>query len=92
MKLVIDHFRPSGKWYETYSTPVSTEEVQSVQPSYDHDAWIDFFEKKAGYTVRSKEFTLFIRLEDELPEVTTFCRYLVQPNHPKYEYIPLGSF
>jgi hypothetical protein len=92
MKLVVDHFKQSGKWYETYSIPFTNEEIKTIQPSCDHDAWLDFFEEKAGYPLRSKEFTAFIRIEDDDPENQVFCRHLVHPNHPKLEYVPLRSF
>ena len=92
MELVVDRFKSSGKWYDDYSVPLSIEETLAIQPSYDSDAWLDFFEKKAGHTVRSKEFTLFVRIEDQLPESDAFCRYLIHPNQIKREYIPLRSF
>jgi hypothetical protein len=92
MQLVVDRFKPSGKWYDDYSVPLTVEEALSVNPSWDHDAWLDFFEKKAGHTVRSNEFSLFIRIENQAPESDSFCRYLVHPNQPKREYVPLKSF
>jgi hypothetical protein len=92
MQLVVDRFKPSGKWYDDYSVPLTVEETLSIQPSHDIDAWLDFFEKKAGRTVRSNESSLFIRIENQLPESDAFCRYLVHPNQPKREYVPLKSF
>jgi hypothetical protein len=92
MELVVDRFKQNGKWYDDYSVSLTVEESLSINPPWDRDAWLDFFEKKAGHTVRSNEFSLFIRIENQAPESSAFCRHLIHPNQPQRKLRSLSSY
>ena len=79
MKLVVDKFKSTGKWVETYETPVTVKQLDEFKHSFYPEKCLELFEKLSGRHLpkNNPNYALVIRLEDEVPENTHFIRYMI---------------
>jgi hypothetical protein len=81
-KLVVDLFKPSGKWSQTLEVEVTAEDLQHCN-NYEPWDYIRIVRCKLNLPdvlgKRVNYYTWFIRIEDQHPEDCHFCRYLVKP-------------
>jgi hypothetical protein len=79
MKIVVDTFKSTGKWVETYETPVTVKQLDEFKYSFDPEKCLELFEKISGKELPKKNpnYALVIRLEAEVPENTHFIRYMI---------------
>jgi hypothetical protein len=79
MKIVVDTFKATGKWVETYETPVTVKQLDEFKYSFYPEKCLELFEKISGKELPKKNpnYALVIRLEAEVPENTHFIRYMI---------------
>ena len=79
MKLVVDKFKSTGKWVETYETPVTLKELDDFKYSFCPEKCLELFEKLSGRSLpkNNPNYALVIRLEDEVIENRHFIRYMI---------------
>ncbi len=82
-KLVVDLFKPSGKWSQTLEVEVTVEDLQSCN-NYEPWDYIEIVRRKLDLPAKLGKrvdcYTWVIRLEDQHIEDHHFCRYLVEPD------------
>ncbi|MFN4788300.1 MAG: hypothetical protein ACK6BN_00330 [Pseudanabaena sp.] len=79
MKLVVDKFKSTGKWIDTYETPVTVEQLDKFKYWFDPEKCLELFEKLSGHELpkNNPQIALVIRLEDQVPESRHFIRYMI---------------
>jgi hypothetical protein len=83
MKLVVDMYKDSGKWYATAELPVTDDLINQLLRKYGYS-----FQGVKEYILENQkevtrpycdEFWWAVRLEDQPPESSVFCLFLRRP-------------